>query len=133
MEDPARAYFSCSDSERAAFEAGIKLGSIYHQFVGTPLSHDSVEVLEKAIEDGVRVQPFVEDVRVRIDRSRLQRKRSPYRYVSLTGNMMEVELTIRYGQAVAVCGMRFVRKLRYPLMYIKEIRLDAGGSSREAV
>jgi hypothetical protein len=124
MEDPARSYFNCSDSERAAFEAGIKLGSIYHQFVGTPLSHDNVDVLEKAIEDGVRVQPFVEDVRVRIDRGGLRMKRSPYKYVSLTGNMLHVELRVRYGKALAVCEMRFVEDLRYPLMYVKEIRVD---------
>jgi hypothetical protein len=32
--DVADSYFSCTDSERAAFEAGIKLGTVYHQFVG---------------------------------------------------------------------------------------------------
>ncbi|MFQ5838989.1 MAG: dihydroneopterin aldolase family protein [Thermoplasmata archaeon] len=122
MEDPADAYFGCSDSERAAFEAGIKLGSIYHQFMGTPLSQQNVDVLERAIEEGVKVQPFVEDVRVRIDRRYLKRKRSPYKYVSLTGNMLQVELRVRYGDAVALCEMRFVEDLRYPLMYVKEIR-----------
>lgn len=122
MEDPARSYFNCTDSERAAFEAGIKLGSIYHQFVGTPLSRDNVDVLEMAIEDGVKVQPFVQAVKVRIDRSRLREKRSPYKYVSLTGNMLHVELQVRYGEALAICEMRYVADLRYPLMYLKEIR-----------
>lgn len=121
MKDPAKAYFGCTDAERAAFEAGIKLGSIYHQFVGTPLTQDNVDVLERAIEEGVKVQPFVEDVRVRIDRRRLRPKRSPYKYVSLAGNMLEVELRVRYGQAVVTCGMRYVEELRYPLMYLRDV------------
>ena len=34
-EDLADKYFNCSLRERVVFEAGIKLGTIYHQFVGT--------------------------------------------------------------------------------------------------
>src|SRR2546428_802472 len=34
--DPTRKYFAGTDRDRAAFEAGIKLGSIVHQYVGTP-------------------------------------------------------------------------------------------------
>ncbi len=129
MRDPAASYFDCTDSERAAFEAGIKMGSIYHQFVGTPLSHQNVDVLEKSIEEGVRVQPFVEDVRVRIDRKYLREKKSVYKYVSLTGNMLQVELRVRYGTTVAVCEMRYIDKLRYPLMYVKamERAVPTGG------
>ena len=37
-EELAAGYFNCSLKERAVFESGIKLGTIYHQFVGTPLS-----------------------------------------------------------------------------------------------
>jgi len=58
-EELAANYFNCSERERAVFEAGIKLGTIYHQFVGTPVAAANVEILERAIEDGVRVQPFV--------------------------------------------------------------------------
>ncbi|MCJ2520629.1 MAG: dihydroneopterin aldolase family protein [Candidatus Thermoplasmatota archaeon] len=133
MDDPASSYFNCSDSERAAFEAGIKLGSVYHQFMGTPLSHQNADVLERAIEEGVRVQPFVEDVRVHIDRSYLKERRSPYRYISLTGNMLQVELKVRYATAVVVCGMKFFQDLRYPLMYVKEVRPVKTRGSSEAV
>ncbi|HEU12762.1 MAG TPA: dihydroneopterin aldolase, partial [Euryarchaeota archaeon] len=62
MEDPAKKYFNCNDRERAVFEAGIKLGTIYHQFVGTPISKDNVEPLERSIEESIKVQPFVKDV-----------------------------------------------------------------------
>ena len=72
-DDAAAIYFNCSEDQRAVFEAGIKLGSIYHQYVGCPVSADNVDVLEKAIEEGTRLQPFVDAVKVSIDRKRLRR------------------------------------------------------------
>jgi hypothetical protein len=83
-EELAAGYFNCSLEERAVFESGIKLGTIYHQFVGTPLSASSVESLEKAIEDGVRVQPFVKDISVHISREALRRKKDEFDYQTLT-------------------------------------------------
>lgn len=121
MEDPARDYFRCTDGERATFEAGIKLGSVYHQFVGTPLSQDNVESLERAIEEGVRTQPFVEGVQVHIDRSALRKTRGPYRYVSLTGPMLGVEVAVRYGASRAVCSLGYEEELRYPLMRVVSV------------
>lgn len=120
-ESTADSYFSCTDAERAAFEAGIKLGTLYHQFVGVPLSAENVETLEKAIAAGCAVQPFVEDVRVRIDRSRLKKKRGQYDYISLTGDMLDVTLTVRYKAAKVRASMKLIEKMNYPLMYIEEI------------
>lgn len=120
-EEMADSHFSCSDSERAAFEAGIKLGTIYHQFVGVPLSKENVRTLEKAIEAGSLVQPFVEDVKVKIDRSKLRTKRGRYDYVSLTGDMLDVELVVRYGSSKVRAAMRLVKEMNYPLMYFEEI------------
>jgi hypothetical protein len=122
--EKADVYFSCSESERAAFEAGVKLGTIYHQFVGVPLSAESVDTLERAIEVGSRVQPFVEDVRVRIDRSKLKRKRGVYDYVSLTGDMLDVTLVVKYKGARVEAAMNFIKEMNYPLMYIKDIKKE---------
>jgi len=96
-EELAAKYFNCTERERAVFEAGIKLGTIYHQFVGTPVAAANVEILEKAIEDGVRVQPFVKDVKVGISREALRRKKDEFDYQTLTGPMMKVELTVTVG------------------------------------
>ncbi len=120
-EQKADSYFSCSDRERAAFEAGIKLGTIYHQFVGVPLSSKNVDTLEKAIEAGSKVQPFVEDVKVRIDREKLRSKHGVYDYVSLTGDMLDVTLVVRYKTAKAKASMKFIKDMNYPLMFIEEI------------
>jgi len=120
-EELATRYFNCSERERAVFEAGIKLGTIYHQFVGTPVAAANVEILEKAIEDGVRVQPFVKDVKVGISHEALRRKKDEFDYQTLTGNMLNVELTINVGETVVVAGMDFKEDLHYPLMYVKAI------------
>ena len=120
-EQKADSYFSCSDRERAAFEAGVKLGTIYHQFVGVPLSSKNVETLEKAIEAGSRVQPFVEDVKVRIDREKLRSKHGVYDYVSLTGDMLDVTLIVKYKTARAEASMKFIKEMNYPLMFIRDI------------
>ncbi|HUL39250.1 MAG TPA: dihydroneopterin aldolase family protein [Methanomassiliicoccales archaeon] len=120
-EELAAKYFNCSLRERAVFEAGIKMGTIYHQFVGTPVCAANVDILEKAMEDGVRVQPFVKDVEVRIDRTALRKKRDEFDYQTLTGAMMDVTLVIQVGNVRATAEMRYVSELRYPLMYVKDI------------
>ncbi|HYU07300.1 MAG TPA: dihydroneopterin aldolase family protein [Thermoplasmata archaeon] len=118
--DPTRAYFAGTDRDRAAFEVGIKLGSIAHQYVGTPLNPSNVESLERAIEAATRIQPLVERVRVRIDRERLT-IRGPYRYGVLTEDLLNVEVAVRVGGATAIGELRYVPEFDYPLMYLKDI------------
>ena len=118
--DPTKAYFAGNDRDRAVFEAGVKLGSIYHQYVGAPLTRATARDLERAIESAARVQPMVEDVRVRIDRKRL-RERGPYKYASLSEEMLHAEVTVRIGGVRATAVLRYVPELDYPLMYLKEI------------
>lgn len=120
-EAKADSHFSCTDSERATFEAGIKLGTIYHQFVGVPLSAENAEILERAIEAGSMVQPFVESVKVRIDRSKLKKKRGQYDYISLTGDMLDVSISVRYRTARVRASMRLDKEMNYPLMFIDRI------------
>ena len=121
-EEAASSYFKCSLRERAVFEAGIKLGTIYHQFVGTPICAANVEILERAIEDGVRVQPFVEEVDVHIDRSSLRKKkRDEFDYQTLHGNMLKVRLRIQIENVSVLAEMRYIEELRYPLMFVSEV------------
>jgi hypothetical protein len=76
--DLGKKYFDAgvTDRERAAFEGGIALASIYHQFVGTPISlrGDSVKALERAIEEAVKLQPYRERVNVKVDTGRLKQR-----------------------------------------------------------
>jgi hypothetical protein len=131
-EETANGHFECTEAERAAFEAGIKMGTIYHQFVGVPVSADSVETLERAMETGCSVQPFVESVKVSIDRKRLKSKRGQFDYVSLTGEMLSVDLVVAYKDARVEAQMKYIEEMDYPLMFIRRVE-RAGRDERETV
>src|SRR2546427_12273258 len=59
--DPTSAYFVGTDRDRAAFEAGIKLGSIPPQDHGGPLTREKATSLERGIGGAAREQPLVRD------------------------------------------------------------------------
>jgi hypothetical protein len=115
-------YFNCTDSERAVFEAGIKLGTVYHQFVGAPISQNNVEVMEQAIAEGAKVQPFVKDAKVRIDRSRLREKSTEFDYLTLTGDMLDVTLSVKFREVEVICEMKHIEEMDYPLMFVKDVK-----------
>ena len=119
VADPASNYFSCSDKERAIFETGVKLGSIYHQYTGIPINDNNVEFLERAIEKAVAAQPFVSRVQVSIDRRKVGKSKAIYKYKTLLGDMMDVSLRIKYGKALVEGKMAWVPSMGYPLMRFK--------------
>ncbi|HDP96879.1 MAG TPA: dihydroneopterin aldolase, partial [Euryarchaeota archaeon] len=94
---------------------------IYHQFIGTPISTKNVDLLEKTIAEGTRIQPFVKDAEVHIDREKLRSKRGEFDYDSLSGEMLSVRLEIAYGGVQLTARMQNIPAIRYPLMYIERI------------
>ena len=120
-EDLANSRFNCSVKERACFEAGIKMGTIYHQFVGTPFSLANVTGLEKAIEDAIKVQPYVSDAKVRINTDGLVRNGDTYSYRSLTGEMIDAVVKIDLDGTKVTAEIRYDAELGYPLMYISGV------------
>lgn len=105
-----------NDREQAIFEAGIKLGALYHQWVGTPISRDSAASVEKAIEQAVILQPCVEEITVRLDRNLMTANR--FGYSELSGMMYDVEIITRVG--FTYCRARLSPENGYPLMKIVE-------------
>lgn len=105
-----------NDREQATFEAGIKLGALYHQWVGTPISRDSAASVEKAIEQAVILQPCVEEITVRLDRNLMTANR--FGYSELSGMMYDVEIITRVG--FTYCRARLSPENGYPLMKIVE-------------
>ncbi len=89
-----------------------------------PLSVGSADTLERAIEAGCMTQPFVEEVKVRIDRSKLKRKRGQFDYTSLTGEMLDVFLVVNYKGTRVEAEMKFLKEMNYPLMFIKKVEKD---------
>lgn len=107
-----------TDAQVACFEAGIKFGSLYHQFAGTPVSPENSASLARAIEEAIENQPYCVDVSVTILTDRLT-KDIEHGYVELTGEYMEVEVTIEYEGHFVEASM--VLEEGYPRMRLDSI------------
>jgi len=103
-------------AERAAFEAGIKLGALFHQFIGAPVSMENAEILEKAIESCVKLQPYVVEANVKIRRDALKEKLSAFSYTSLDGSMIEARVVVEVEGERAEAVLEWNEELKYPLM-----------------
>ncbi|WP_083902450.1 dihydroneopterin aldolase family protein [Natronorubrum sulfidifaciens] len=111
-----------SDAEAACFEAGIKFGTLYHQFAGTPLSPSSASSLEAAMEEAIENQPHCTDVTVTVQTDALEAElaESTAEYTELTGRFLEVEIVVDYE------GMEVLTRMEmedgYPLMRVVSVR-----------
>ena len=86
-----------TDAQQACFEAGIKFGSLYHQFAGTPVSPANTRCLETAIAESIENQPYCESVSVEILDDRVADAIDHDEgYAELTGSLMEVVMRIDY-------------------------------------
>jgi len=114
MSDP-------TDRELACFEAGVKFGSLYHQFAGTPVSPESSASLATAIEESIENQPHCESVTVDVREDALQAAidDGPAAYTELTGEFLDVEVVVVYeGQEVRA---RMELEDGYPLMRVDAV------------
>ena len=105
-----------SDAQTACFEAGIKFGTLYHQFAGTPLSLDSADSLATAMEEAIENQPHCESVTVAIREDELTDALAdgPADYTEFTGRFAEVDIHVDYeGERVHA---RMEMEDGYPLM-----------------
>ena len=108
--------------DRAVFEAGIKLGALYHQFVGTPINKDMLNDLERMIEESIGVQPFVRSISVIIDTDMVIKKQNPdFGYCELEGRMLHVSLQVLYKNIIVHAEMFYDEEKDYPLMSVKKI------------
>jgi hypothetical protein len=111
-----------NNRDRAVFEAGIKLGALYHQFVGTPINVDMIDGLSRVIEESIGVQPFVRSISVTIDREMVEKKQNPgLGYCELEGRMLHISLQVLYKNVIAHVQMIYDEENDYPLMSINKI------------
>lgn len=123
MDDPAKKYFSpkVSDRERAAFEAGIALGMVLHQFKGIPIRFkEEVELVKKLIEFAVLSQPFKKHAEVDLSVD-IPSNGNPYHYTTLKSKDIDVRIVVEYGKAVVRARARYIPELDYTLAYIEDI------------
>ncbi len=116
-------YFNCDDRERTAFELGIKLGSLFHQFIGAPVTEDNAKILSRAMEETTERQAYVKSAKINIDLGRGKRdgKEGVFEYNTLTEDMIEAEITVEYKGIEAVGILKYIKELNYPLMYIDKL------------
>lgn len=109
--------------EQLLFEAGIKLGGAFHQYIGMPVSARTSAALARAIGSAIELQPYVVRARVRIDPSRGAppgRGRFAYRY--LTPEMLRVDVELASGSERIHAKLEYRSDLRYPLMSVAPTR-----------
>jgi len=122
MEDrPDAGGAAPTDAEQACFEAGIKFGSLYHQFAGTPVSPASADSLAAAMAEAIENQPYCQEVTVEVDTDALAEaiESGSASYTELTGRFLDVEIRIAYGECEVVAEL--VMEEGYPLMRITSI------------
>ena len=110
-----------TDREAACFEAGIKFGTLYHQFAGTPVSPDSAASLERAMAEAIENQPFCESVTVDVLEETLADELAEQSadYAELTGRFVEVEMRIEYRGTTVRTRMEMDGD--YPLMEVVDV------------
>jgi len=122
-----------SSREALLFEAGIKLGGVFHQYLGIPVSSRTSASLARAVEAAVGLQPFVRRVTVRIHPERggpVGRGRFAYRY--LVPEMLDVTVELTDGTSAVVANLRHRPELRYPLMTVVRVGRPAALSRERA-
>ncbi len=103
----------CGEAE---FEAGIKLAAVFHQFVGAPVNESNAELLEKAMESCMKLQPYVVEAEVRIDREKLRNAVSSFGYTSLSPEMLYARVCVELEGKKAVAILKWDEDAGYPLM-----------------
>lgn len=69
------------------------------------------------MSESLKNQPFIEDVSVSIVGEIEDGK-----YVSLTGEMLDVLLSVKTKENNAILRLQYIKELDYPLMYVEKFK-----------
>ncbi len=123
--DVDKEYFSnITTRERVIFEGAISMGALFHQFVGTPVNKNTKNSLKTSMEESLKLQPAIEDVKVNIRFDKLEESMTEFDYTSLTGDMLDVKIYTKVENVTAIIRIEFIEELNYPLMYVEDITED---------
>ncbi len=111
-----------SKRERAIFEGAITMGALFHQFIGTPVSSETVDGIENAIKEAMELQPCINEVKIIINREMLEQIKNDFQYVSLSGDMLDIKVFAEYKGHMAIIRMKFIEELQYPLIYVEDVK-----------
>ncbi len=113
-----------SERERACFEAGIKLGALYHVLCGIPvaLNENIIASIERGIEAAISCQPHVESVNIELDKSKIKgTKTDIFDYDEISGEIIKAMVILKYQKTRIIARVEWKEDLNYPLMYIEKI------------
>ncbi len=125
MEFPGDQYFTeLTTKERAVFELGIKLGTLYHSATGMPLKNDPkvLEAIAEGLKASIGCQPFVHDINVGFNQARLLS--NGFNYGEISGKNLKSEITVKYKDARAKGVLEWREGLKYPLMSVLELESE---------
>lgn len=114
-----------SDRERTAFELGIKLGAIFHISMGIPISKndDVIKSIENALEKSIGCQPYVKGIQVKVIKSKVKGDKShEFDYSSIVPENISAMIKMQYKNVFIIGKLEWNDELKYPLMYIEEIK-----------
>ena len=100
------------------------MGALFHQFVGTPVNKNTKDSLETSMEESLKLQPAIDDVKVNIRFDKLEESMTEFEYTSLTGDMLDVKIYTKVENVTAIIRIEFIEELNYPLMYVENITED---------
>ncbi len=120
-------YFSpeLSDRERACFETGIKLGSLYHILSGIPISSNEniIKSIEKGIEAAISCQPYVKSVKINLNRENIVGdKTTQFDYDEISGKIIRAEIVLEYESIEVLAKVDWIEDMQFPLMFIEKIQ-----------
>lgn len=111
---------NATEREAACFEAGVKFGSLYHQFAGTPVSPESADALVPAMEAAIENQPHCRSVSVAVRDGAIEADRDPtFGYAELSGRHYEAEVVVDYEGVEVVA--RMAMEDGYPRMRVVSV------------
>ena len=113
-----------TERERACFETGIKLGALYHILCGIPIAKDEkiIHSIERGIEAAISCQPYVQSVKISLDREKILRDKStPFDYNEISGEIIRAELILIYENIKILAKIDWIEEMKYPLMFIEDI------------
>lgn len=114
-----------TNRDRAIFELGIKLGALFHQFTGSPISNNpqQIALLERGIETSIESQPYVSKVEVKINPEGINSNpSSEFDYAEVNRKNLSATIQLQYENWNVTGKLEWISELNYPLMYIHEIR-----------
>ncbi|MFP4590999.1 MAG: dihydroneopterin aldolase family protein [Halobacteriales archaeon] len=108
-----------TDRDVACFEAGIKLGTLYHQFIGTPVAPETADGLARAMAAAVERQPHCVSAAVDLDVEAIATDANRFGYTGLRGHHVSATVTVAVGDVRVDAGIGLEDD--YPMMRVVDI------------